>query len=99
MLISRFPSSDLQKAFTSSFSDIESLIDEQIRKVDEKGLSVTVRTANLTRVANKAHGTKGVILVGGLGSSPYLCEHLGEHLDGRYSEKKILVLQSTGIKP
>ncbi|KAL4785486.1 hypothetical protein BJX76DRAFT_356042 [Aspergillus varians] len=38
---------------------------------------------------------KGIILVGGLGTSPYLYEHLR----GRYSKNKISVLQSSGIKP
>ncbi|KAL4944566.1 hypothetical protein BDV06DRAFT_220192 [Aspergillus oleicola] len=38
---------------------------------------------------------KGIILVGGLGTSPYLYEHL----KGRYSKNKISVLQSSGIKP
>ena len=38
---------------------------------------------------------QGIILVGGLGSSPYLYEHL----KNKYGGKKIDVLQSTGIKP
>ncbi|KAL4959262.1 Hsp70 family protein [Aspergillus stella-maris] len=38
---------------------------------------------------------KGIILVGGLGTSPYLYEHLKT----RYSKHKISVLQSSGIKP
>ncbi|KAL2834215.1 hypothetical protein BDW59DRAFT_44951 [Aspergillus cavernicola] len=38
---------------------------------------------------------KGIILVGGLGTSPYLYEHLRD----RYLKNKISVLQSSGIKP
>ncbi|MCJ1346745.1 hypothetical protein MMC31_004963 [Peltigera leucophlebia] len=90
-----FDSSDIQKAFTSAFSGIESLVDGQISKIEEKQLSVTVRTAYLMETGNKAHGAKGIILVGGLGSSPYLHEYLKK----RYSGKKIDVLQSTGIRP
>ncbi|KAL3465551.1 hypothetical protein BJX64DRAFT_297227 [Aspergillus heterothallicus] len=54
-----FASSDIQGAFTHAFIQIEQLVDGQIAKAKEKGLSV-----------------KGVILVGGLGSSPYLYDHL-----------------------
>ncbi|MCJ1345236.1 hypothetical protein MMC31_003442 [Peltigera leucophlebia] len=95
LLISRFPSSDIQKAFTSAFSGIESLVDGQISKIEENQLSVKVRTAYLMETENKAHSAKGIILVGGLGSSPYLYEHLKR----RYGGKKIDVLQSTGIRP
>ncbi|KAI0139600.1 actin-like ATPase domain-containing protein [Hypoxylon sp. NC0597] len=73
-----FSSSDIQKAFTSVFADIEKLVDGQISKAKESGLSVT-----------------GIILVGGLGSSPYLYDHLV----ARYERRKIRVLQSTGIRP
>ncbi|KAL4880679.1 hypothetical protein BJY04DRAFT_190593 [Aspergillus karnatakaensis] len=38
---------------------------------------------------------KGIILVGGLGTSPYLYEHLRN----RFTKKKISVLQSSGIRP
>ncbi|KAL4812323.1 hypothetical protein BDW67DRAFT_127450 [Aspergillus spinulosporus] len=38
---------------------------------------------------------KGIILVGGLGTSPFLYEHLKE----RHSKERISVLQSSGIKP
>jgi hypothetical protein len=41
-LSTNFLSSDIQKAFTSVFRDIEKLIDEQIRTAKEKGLSVKV---------------------------------------------------------
>lgn len=44
---------------------------------------------------HEAYGAKGIILVGGLGSSPYLYEHLKK----RYGGKRIDVLQSTGIRP
>ncbi|KAL2815593.1 hypothetical protein BDW59DRAFT_166740 [Aspergillus cavernicola] len=73
-----FASSDIRKAYTRVFSDIEELIDGQIRKVKEKKLSV-----------------KGVILVGGLGSSPYLYEHLHK----AYGKRNIKVLQAGGIRP
>ncbi|KAL4917172.1 hypothetical protein BDW62DRAFT_88269 [Aspergillus aurantiobrunneus] len=38
---------------------------------------------------------KGIILVGGLGTSPYLYEHQRD----QYSKNRISVLQSSGIKP
>ncbi|KAI2620987.1 actin-like ATPase domain-containing protein [Hypomontagnella submonticulosa] len=74
-----FSSSDIQKAFTSVFTDIEKLVDEQINKAKASKLSVT-----------------GIILVGGLGSSPYLYDHLVARYERR---KKLRVLQSTGIRP
>ncbi|KAL3474643.1 hypothetical protein BJX99DRAFT_231373 [Aspergillus californicus] len=73
-----YASSDIQKVYKRVFSDIEELIDGQLKKAKEKRLSV-----------------KGVILVGGLGSSPYLYEHL----QAAYKKQKIEVLQSTGIRP
>ena len=36
-------STDIKKHFAKSFSEIENLVDEQIRKIKEKRLSVTVR--------------------------------------------------------
>lgn len=86
---------DVQKAFIGTFHGIESLVDGQISKIKEKRLRVTVRTTCLMNVRNKAHGAKGIILVGGLGSSPYLYEYL----KGKYRGKKIDVLQSNGIRP
>ncbi|KAL2857180.1 hypothetical protein BJY01DRAFT_159458 [Aspergillus pseudoustus] len=73
-----FASSDIKGAFTHAFVQIEKLVDGQIAKAKEKGLSV-----------------KGVILVGGLGSSPYLYDHL----QARYKKKKIDILQAGGIRP
>lgn len=99
MLISGFPSSDIQKVFADAFRGIESLVDEQISKIKEKKLPVTVRTAYMMKIETIAHGIKGVILVGGLGSSPYLYEHLNEHLKKSYRKNSIVVLQSSGIKP
>lgn len=49
----------------------------------------------MMKVESEAYGAKGIILVGGLGSSPYLYEYLKR----RYGGKKIDVLQSTGIRP
>ncbi|KOC12074.1 hypothetical protein AFLA70_48g004071 [Aspergillus flavus AF70] len=73
-----FSSSDIQKAFTPIFADIEGLLNEQIAKSRSKSLPV-----------------KNIILVGGLGSSPYLYEHLSE----RYERDGIDIIQSTGIRP
>ncbi|OQE47198.1 hypothetical protein PENCOP_c001G01352 [Penicillium coprophilum] len=73
-----FSSSDIEKAFTSVFSDIEKLVDEQIRSANEKGLSV-----------------KKIILVGGLGSSPYLYDHLRS----RYVRHRIDIMQANGMRP
>ena len=36
-------STDIQKPFAKPFSEIENLVDEQIRKIKEKKLSVSVR--------------------------------------------------------
>ena len=36
-------STDIQKPFAKHFSEIESLVDEQIRKIKEKKLPVSVR--------------------------------------------------------
>ncbi|CAI7659240.1 unnamed protein product [Penicillium glandicola] len=71
-------SSDIQKAFTSVFADIEVLVDQQISKTQEKGLPV-----------------KKVILVGGLGCSPYLYDHLS----AKYAQYEIEILQSAGMAP
>ncbi|MDI1486535.1 MAG: hypothetical protein OHK93_005766 [Ramalina farinacea] len=71
-------STDIQKPFAGPFSKIGNLVDEQIRQIREKKLSIT-----------------GIILVGGLGTSPYLYEHL----KGKYGGQGINILQSTGTRP
>ncbi|KAJ5400814.1 hypothetical protein N7465_011303 [Penicillium sp. CMV-2018d] len=73
-----FSSSDIQKAFTSVFSDIEVLVDQQLSKTREKGLPV-----------------KQVILVGGLGCSPYL----SNQLSAKYEQHGIEIIQSMGMAP
>ncbi|KAJ5696743.1 hypothetical protein N7536_007155 [Penicillium majusculum] len=73
-----FSSSDIQKAFTSVFADIEVLVDQQLSKTREKGLPV-----------------KQVILVGGLGCSPYL----SNHLSAKYKQQGIEIIQSMGMAP
>ncbi|KAL2808589.1 hypothetical protein BJX63DRAFT_408776 [Aspergillus granulosus] len=73
-----FASSDIKDVFTHSFLQIEKLVDGQIAKAKDKGLSV-----------------KGVILVGGLGSSPYLYDYL----EARYKKQNIEILQAGGIRP
>ncbi|KAH8203365.1 hypothetical protein TruAng_002460 [Truncatella angustata] len=73
-----FDGCDIEKAFEGVFADISKLVEGQIRKSAERGLSVT-----------------GIILVGGLGGSPYLYEYL----KNIYSKSEIAVLQSGGIKP
>lgn len=95
LLISGFPSSDIQKVFTEAFLSIEGLVDGQINKIREKKLPVTVRTAYSMKREVLAHGTKGIILVGGLGTSPYLYEHLKKRCIGT----SIDVLQDTGVRP
>ncbi|KUI73911.1 hypothetical protein VM1G_09601 [Cytospora mali] len=54
-----FKKSHIEKAFTDVFSQIEELIDGQVKKAKQQGMTVT-----------------GIILVGGLGGSPFLYEHL-----------------------
>ncbi|KAL5051689.1 hypothetical protein BDW71DRAFT_202839 [Aspergillus fruticulosus] len=49
----------------------------------------------IQKVKQESLLVKGIILVGGLGTSPYLYEHLKD----RYSKERISVLQSSGIKP
>lgn len=74
-------------------------MDGQIRNAATKGLSVTVRTTisalNVQLARFYTDSWQGIILVGGLGGSPYLYEYLkAVHL-----EAGIAVLQSNGIKP
>ncbi|KAI2465123.1 hsp70 family chaperone [Annulohypoxylon bovei var. microspora] len=73
-----FASSDIQYVFTSVFWEIKKLVDGQICKAKENGLSVT-----------------GIILVGSLGSNPYLHDYLVSW----YGKMRIRVLQSTGFRP
>ncbi|KAI4264735.1 MAG: hypothetical protein L6R42_000173 [Xanthoria sp. 1 TBL-2021] len=49
----------------------------------------------INKITERSLTVTGIILVGGLGSSPYLYQHLRR----RYEGKKIEVLQSTGIRP
>ncbi|CAI7577109.1 unnamed protein product [Penicillium viridicatum] len=74
----QFREQDLMEAFAESFSRIDELVDEQISKTKQRGLTL-----------------QGIILVGGLGSSPYLHRHLKE----RYSKARLTVIKSTGMKP
>ncbi|KAM0263306.1 hypothetical protein ACHAPA_008797 [Fusarium lateritium] len=73
-----FNESHIRKAFTKVFTEIDTLIDAQVRKAQEKG-----------------HALNGIILVGGLGSSPYLYDHLKRRHEGA----GIKILQSTGMRP
>ncbi|KAI1326451.1 hypothetical protein F5Y16DRAFT_374825 [Xylariaceae sp. FL0255] len=68
----------IKTTFEVVISEIEDLIEDQMKLASERNLAVT-----------------GIILVGGLGSSPYLYEHLKTV----YSSAGIAVLQSGGIKP
>ncbi len=74
-------------------------MDGQIRKAVQKGLSVTVRIIisvfNIHLAGFHADSCQGIILVGGLGASPYLYDYL----KALHSEAGIAVLQSGGIKP
>ncbi|KAF6812740.1 Heat shock 70 kDa protein 12B [Colletotrichum musicola] len=49
----------------------------------------------ISMAVKQASKVSGIILVGGLGSSPYLYEHLNE----KYSAAGISILQSGGLKP
>ncbi|KAI0112712.1 actin-like ATPase domain-containing protein [Hypoxylon sp. NC0597] len=73
-----FTESDLHKAFTGVFDDIQKLIDDQINSGKQRGLAIT-----------------GIILVGGLGSSPCLYDTL----TAKYEKQHISVLQSSGMGP
>lgn len=68
----------IEALFAYSFEGIDTLIDEQIREVKKK----------------KSLDVTDIILVGGLGASPYLYQHLKDR-----HGPKINVLQSTGTKP
>ncbi|KUJ09099.1 actin-like ATPase domain-containing protein [Mollisia scopiformis] len=81
--IIHFKSSHLCQAFSKPFLQIEELLDEQIKRIQSQGTPPT------------ANSMQGIILVGGLGGSPYL--HNG--LKARYSPVGIDVLQSTVVKP
>ncbi len=69
----------IEELFAYSLKGIDTLIDEQIREVRRK----------------KNLPVSDIILVGGLGASPYLYQHL----KARHGPAKINVLQSTGTKP
>ncbi|CAM1509778.1 Fc.00g001130.m01.CDS01 [Cosmosporella sp. VM-42] len=73
-----FTGAHIQKVFTKAFSDIDQLVDAQVAKAQDQGLTVA-----------------GIILVGGLGASPYLYEHL----KARHAYAGIQVMQSGGMKP
>ncbi|KAK8024499.1 hsp70 family chaperone [Apiospora rasikravindrae] len=68
---------------------IQAIFDEAITEVDRL---VDGQTAEAKR---KCLQVTGIILVGGLGSSPYLYEHLRE----RHRDSKISILQSGGEGP
>ncbi|KAK5629007.1 hypothetical protein RRF57_004722 [Xylaria bambusicola] len=72
------PFENIREVFMRAFLSIVALIDGQVKKAGEKGLSV-----------------KGIVLVGGLGASPYLYNHL----KARYEGKGILILQAAGMRP
>jgi hypothetical protein len=51
--------------------------------------------AQVRKARDKGHALSGIILVGGLGSSPYLYDHLKR----RHERAGISILQSTGMRP
>lgn len=51
--------------------------------------------AQVRKAKDKGHRLTGIILVGGLGSSPYLYDHLRK----RHEQAGIKILQSTGMRP
>ncbi|KAK0641359.1 hypothetical protein B0T16DRAFT_213993 [Cercophora newfieldiana] len=73
-----FSSGDIASTFTWAFEKIDKLVDQQIAKV----------------VENAKTNVPSIILVGGLGGSPFLYEHLKD----RYSYFPIAVLQAGGMK-
>ncbi|TLD18625.1 hypothetical protein PspLS_10332 [Pyricularia sp. CBS 133598] len=74
-----FSGSDIQSTFEKPCRRINDLIFEQLQAIKSDG------------VESDTH----VILVGGLGSSPYLYDYL----DGIYAGTGVSILQSTGTKP
>jgi hypothetical protein len=87
-------SSHIQQLFTEPFSRIDTLVDGQISKAKGQGLNVRV-SQPLERLSCPGLTKQGIILVGGLGASPYLYDHL----KARHSKAGITILQSGGIKP
>ncbi|KAI0799127.1 hypothetical protein GGR55DRAFT_684312 [Xylaria sp. FL0064] len=73
-----FTDQNIENVFSDVFTDITDLVNGQVQKAAEMGLSIT-----------------GIILVGGLGASPYLYDHL----KAVYSKAGVAVLQSGGVKP
>ncbi|EEU41915.1 uncharacterized protein NECHADRAFT_50859 [Fusarium vanettenii 77-13-4] len=74
----------IEKVFAESFAKIDELVEVQILQAEKQGLSLTVGDT-----------IAGIILVGGLGSSPYLYEHLR----AQHGPANINILQSTGMRP
>lgn len=97
-------SSDIKATFATTLNGIRDLIDDQIASAKQKNLSVKVSmTSSLCwsrqRAVLSEHtpltDEKGIVLVGGLGCSPYLYHSLSD----MYRDQGIDVLQSSGIKP
>ncbi|KAL3455943.1 hypothetical protein BJX64DRAFT_53416 [Aspergillus heterothallicus] len=72
-----------------SSSHIQEAFKESFAGID------TLVDGQISKARSQGLNVKGIILVGGLGASPYLYEHLKD----RHSRTGIIVLQSGGMKP
>ena len=71
---------DLQEIFEPVIKEIIRLIQEQIDKVNEEGMRVSVCIVNCVRTENScSHFAKSIIMVGGFGASAYLRKRVDEH--------------------
>ncbi|KAG7294155.1 hypothetical protein NEMBOFW57_004223 [Staphylotrichum longicolle] len=89
-----FSCSDIKATFATTLNGIRDLIDDQIASAKQKNLSVTVSMTS-SSWHTRLTAEKGIVLVGGLGCSPYLYHSLSD----MYQGQGIDVLQSSGIKP
>ena len=70
-------------------TDIASTFDPVFSQITE------LVDSQIGQAKDRRKSVKGVILVGGLGTSPYLYQHL----QSKYKKAKIDVLQDFGVKP
>lgn len=83
--------SDIHNAFhAKAVPGLLKLVDTQLSKAHNKGLNVTVSRGSLLSDLGCSCYTKGILLAGGLGSSP----HIYECLEAKYSNRGIDIHQS-----
>ncbi|KAJ5957532.1 purine and uridine phosphorylase [Penicillium viridicatum] len=86
-----FSGSDIHNAFhAKAVPGLLKLVDTQLSKAHNKGLNVTVSRGSLLSDLGCSCYTKGILLAGGLGSSP----HIYECLEAKYSNRGIDIHQS-----